>query len=83
MLQRLQDFYILFYRNALSLSMLQRLQDFYTLFCRNAMSLSILQRLQDFYTLFCRNADFLKFIGPSGQKITRNGNTVKYAGPGV
>jgi hypothetical protein len=28
-------------------------------------------------------ADFLKFVGPSGQKITRTGNTAKYAGPGV
>jgi hypothetical protein len=27
--------------------------------------------------------DFLKFVGPSGQKITRTGNTAKYAGPGV
>ena len=26
--------------------------------------------------------DFLKFVGPSGQKITRIGNTSKYAGPG-
>jgi hypothetical protein len=24
-----------------------------------------------------------KFVGPSGQKITRTGNTAKYAGPGV
>ena len=29
------------------------------------------------------NADFLKFVGPSWQKITRTGNTAKYAGPGV
>jgi hypothetical protein len=29
------------------------------------------------------NADFLKFVGPSGQKITRTGNTAKYASPGV
>ena len=28
-------------------------------------------------------SDFFKFIGPSGQKITRIGNTAKYAGPGV
>jgi hypothetical protein len=28
-------------------------------------------------------ADFLKFVRPSGQKITRTGNTAKYAGPGV
>ena len=28
-------------------------------------------------------SDFLKFVGPSGQKITRTGNTAKYAGPGV
>ena len=28
-------------------------------------------------------ADFLKFVGPSGQKITRTGNTAKYASPGV
>jgi hypothetical protein len=28
-------------------------------------------------------ADFLKFVGPSGQKITRTSNTAKYAGPGV
>jgi hypothetical protein len=27
--------------------------------------------------------DFLKFVGPSEQKITRTGNTAKYAGPGV
>jgi hypothetical protein len=27
--------------------------------------------------------DFLKFVGPSGQKITKTGNTAKYAGPGV
>ena len=27
--------------------------------------------------------DFLKFVGPSGQKITRTGNTAKYDGPGV
>jgi hypothetical protein len=27
--------------------------------------------------------DFLKFVGPSRQKITRTGNTAKYAGPGV
>jgi hypothetical protein len=27
--------------------------------------------------------DFLKFVGQSGQKITRTGNTAKYAGPGV
>jgi hypothetical protein len=29
------------------------------------------------------NADFLKLVGPSGQKITMTGNTAKYAGPGV
>jgi len=28
-------------------------------------------------------SDFLKFVGPSGKKITRTGNTAKYAGPGV
>ena len=28
-------------------------------------------------------SDFLKFVGPSGQKITRTGNTAKYAGLGV
>jgi hypothetical protein len=28
-------------------------------------------------------SDFLKFVGPSGQKITRTGNTAKYASPGV
>ena len=28
-------------------------------------------------------SDFLKFVGPSGQKITRICNTAKYAGPGV
>ena len=27
-------------------------------------------------------SDFLKFVGPSGQKITRNSNTAKFAGPG-
>ena len=27
--------------------------------------------------------DFLKFIRPSGQKITRTGSTAKYAGPSV
>ena len=27
-------------------------------------------------------SDFLKFVGPSGQKITRTTNTAKYAGPG-
>ena len=27
--------------------------------------------------------DFFKFVGLSGQKITRTGNTAKYAGPGV
>ena len=27
--------------------------------------------------------DFLKFVGPSGQKIKRTGNTAKYASPGV
>jgi hypothetical protein len=27
--------------------------------------------------------DFLKFVGPSRQKITRTGNTAKYAGLGV
>ena len=26
--------------------------------------------------------DFFKFVGLSGQKITRTGNTAKYAGPG-
>ena len=30
----------------------------------------------------CRS-DFLKFVGPSRQKITWTGNTAKYAGPGV
>ena len=29
------------------------------------------------------NSDFLKFVAPSRQKITRIGNTAKYAGPGV
>ena len=33
--------------------------------------------------LMPRLADFLKFVGPSGQKITRTGNIAKYAGPGV
>jgi hypothetical protein len=28
-------------------------------------------------------SDFLKFVGSSGQKITRTGNAAKYAGPGV
>ena len=28
-------------------------------------------------------SDFLKFVEPSGQKITRTGNTAKYASPGV
>ena len=28
-------------------------------------------------------SDFLKFVGPSGQKITRNSNTAKFAGLGV
>ena len=30
-----------------------------------------------------KSSDFLKFVGPSGQKITRTGNTHKYAGPVV
>jgi hypothetical protein len=28
-------------------------------------------------------SDFLKFVGPSGQKITTTSNTAKYGGPGV
>ena len=72
MLQRLQDFYALFCRNALSLSMLQRLQDFYTFFCRNALSLSMLQRLQDFYTFFCRNALSLSMLQRLKDDLTRD-----------
>jgi hypothetical protein len=34
------------------------------------------------FVVIC-TADFLKFVGPSGQKITRTSNTAKYAGPGV
>ena len=33
--------------------------------------------------IFALCTDFLKFVGPSGQKITRTGNTAKYASPGV
>ena len=34
-------------------------------------------------SVYCLVADFLKFVGLSGQKITRTSNTAKYAGPGV
>ena len=52
----------------------------------NTYRYEILQTLNlgcSFITLKTQRADFLKFIGPNGQKITRTGNTAKYANPGV